>query len=175
MSFENDYGYVESGESVAVNTTTTVYPWLKNLRRFPRGTRNCYTLQLPDEASGGGAYLISASFLYGNYDNLGVPPTLDLYVGVHYWTTVEFRGDLDSFSAVVFEDVIHVPITDTLHVCLVKINDTSGTPFISYLQVRSLTAGSIYREPSGTDVILRLITRLDYASDGNSTEIVVTR
>ncbi|KAF3448233.1 hypothetical protein FNV43_RR08946 [Rhamnella rubrinervis] len=156
--FEKDDEYVDGGENMSISTEI-VSQASDNLRSFSQGRRNCYTIQVPDAS--GTAYLISASFLYGNYDNLGVPPTFDLYIGVNYWATVKFR-DMSSF---VFEDIIHVPTTKTIHVCLVKINDTSGTPFISYLQLRSLTSDSIYQDQSTTHANLRLISRFDFGNN----------
>ncbi|KAF3448236.1 hypothetical protein FNV43_RR08949 [Rhamnella rubrinervis] len=162
--YEKDDEYVDSGENMSINSgKRKLFPWSKSLRSFSRGRRNCYTIQLP--LANGTAYLISASFLYGNYDDLGVPPTFDLYVGVHFGATVKFEN-LFSF---VFEDIIHVPTTNTIHVCLVKINATSGTPFISYLQLRSLTSRSVHQDQSSTGFKLRLISRFDYGVSNSTT------
>ncbi|KAK0595669.1 hypothetical protein LWI29_008876 [Acer saccharum] len=42
----------------------------KNLRSFPQGTRNCYTLKLKLEQGTKNNYLIRAVFVYGNYDGM---------------------------------------------------------------------------------------------------------
>ena len=42
-----------------------------NIRSFPEGNKNCYTLRL----EGGNKYLIRARFRYGNYDSKNkLPP-----------------------------------------------------------------------------------------------------
>ena len=100
------------------------------MRSFPRGTKNCYTLKLEQGKSNN--YLIRAFFYYGNYDNKNQIPKFDLYVGVNYWFTVE----LDNVSYIIYPDIIHVPTSDTIYVCL--INTGSGVPFISALELRPL-------------------------------------
>ncbi|XP_021765389.1 probable LRR receptor-like serine/threonine-protein kinase At4g29180 [Chenopodium quinoa] len=112
-----------------------------NLRSFPEGTKNCYTLK-PSQGKGRN-YLIRAFFMYGNYDSLNKPPTFDLLLGVDLWDTVK----LDSSSKRVRKEIIHTPSTDFLYVCVV--NTDSGTPFISGLELRHLT-DSIYRRDSGS-------------------------
>jgi hypothetical protein len=93
----------------------------KNIRFFPNGTRNCYTIRyLPP----GGKYLVRAYFGYGNYDTLNWLPTFDLYIGVNYWTIVRV---VNSSTAYIFEAITVSP-ANYLQVCLV--NKGLGTPFI---------------------------------------------
>ncbi|CAL4902173.1 unnamed protein product [Urochloa decumbens] len=56
-----------------------------NVRSFPDGERNCYTLR---SLVAGLKYLLRAEFLYGNYDGLSRPPIFDLYAGVNFWSRV---------------------------------------------------------------------------------------
>ncbi|OWM76525.1 hypothetical protein CDL15_Pgr005489 [Punica granatum] len=101
---------------------------LMNLRCFPNGTRNCYTLRPTQGKSK--RYLIRASFFYGNYDTLSQTPTFDLYIDVNYWITVK---DPSNYT---YEEIIYTTSRDYIQVCLV--NRGSGVPFISALELRTL-------------------------------------
>ncbi|KAF6981696.1 hypothetical protein CFC21_000158 [Triticum aestivum] len=105
-----------------------------NLRSFPDGVRNCYTLR---SLVSGLKYLIRAGFLYGNYDGLNRPPaSFDLHIGVNFWKTVNMSTwGADQGNTATVEAIIVVP-NDLLQVCLV--NTGSGTPFISSLDLRPL-------------------------------------
>ena len=109
----------------------------KNLRSFPQGTRNCYTLR-PEQGKNNN-YLIRAIFVYGNYDGENQIPVFDLHLGVNEWTTVDLTN---AGPYGLYRDVIHVPLTDYIDVCL--INTGSGVPFISSLELRHLE-NSIYQ------------------------------
>ncbi|KAF3450658.1 hypothetical protein FNV43_RR06747 [Rhamnella rubrinervis] len=128
---------------------------LENVRSFPHGKRNCYTLKPPQGK--GTIYLIRGYFMYGNYDESGGLPEFDLYVGVNLWDSVKF----DNASHVVIKEIIHLPLLDTIHVCLL---DTGfGTPFISALELRHFHDSS-YRIPSGSLVLYK---RFDVGSTTN--------
>lgn len=127
----------------------------RNVRSFPEGKRNCYTLRHPEGRNT--VYLLRASFMYGNYDDLNQPPKFDLYIGVNLWDTVSF----DNASQIVIKEILHVPPLDVVHVCLVNLGE--GSPFISGLQMRHLH-NSIYANKSQT---LALYKRLDFGSTTN--------
>ncbi|WRX26396.1 Malectin-like domain - like 10 [Theobroma cacao] len=99
-----------------------------NLRSFPDGKKNCYTLK--PEQGRNNSYRIRASFLYGNYDGKNEIPEFELYVGVNYWDTVR----LPSLWYMLFLDIIYFFTADTGYVCLV--NTGLGIPFISALELR---------------------------------------
>ncbi|XP_022723769.1 probable LRR receptor-like serine/threonine-protein kinase At1g05700 [Durio zibethinus] len=129
--FKSDKDFISSGEN---HQTSPEFDFnnnqfgkrYKTLRSFPQGRKNCYTLKL--EQAKNNSYRIRASFSYGNFDGKNQAPKFDLYIGVNYWTTVEF-----SFTRRFYE-VIHVFPADTEYVCLV--NTGSGTPLISSLEIR---------------------------------------
>lgn len=127
----------------------------KNVRSFPEGKRNCYTLRHPEGRNT--VYLLRASFMYGNYDGQNQPPKFDLYIGVNLWETMKF----DNASQIVIKEIIHVPPMDVVHVCF--LNTDEGTPFISALQMRH-HHNSIYTNKSQT---LALYERLDFGSKTN--------
>ena len=108
----------------------------KNLRSFPQGTRNCYTLR-PEKGKNNN-YLIRARFFYGNYDGKNQTPVFDLHLGVNEWKTVNLTN---AGPYGVHYDIIHVPLMDYIDVCL--INTGRGVPFISSLELRLLDI-SIY-------------------------------
>uniref|UniRef100_A0A2N9EIB0 Malectin-like domain-containing protein n=1 Tax=Fagus sylvatica TaxID=28930 RepID=A0A2N9EIB0_FAGSY len=135
LFYKSDTGFIDTGTnnytSPECNSSNPDYGRLiTNLRSFPNGTKNCYTLK-PEQGKNKN-YLIRAFFCYGNYDNKNEIPKFDVYVGVNYWATVE----PSSVSNVVFPDIIHVPSSDTIFVCL--INTGFGIPFISALELRPL-------------------------------------
>ncbi|KAL6312544.1 hypothetical protein AAG906_029468 [Vitis piasezkii] len=118
---------------------------LMNVRSFPEGVRNCYTLH-PRQGKNH-KYLIRARFMYGNYDSKNQLPIFKLYLGVDEWTTV----NVTDASSIYRKEIIHIPITDDIDVCLVNTN--SGTPFISVLELRQLN-DSIYRPTEPGSLLL---------------------
>ncbi|KAK0598219.1 hypothetical protein LWI29_032649 [Acer saccharum] len=125
--YETDAGYVDTGEVHQISLHDFVhnrYPQkLKNLRSFPQGTRNCYTLKL--EQGTNNNYLIRAVFAYGNYDNKKQKPVFDLYIGVNKWATVD--------SEFISCEIINVFSNESIDVCL--INTGHGVPYISVLEL----------------------------------------
>lgn len=125
---------------------------LTHLRAFPEGIRNCYTVNI----TRGTSYLIRATFYYGNYDNKSYPPGFDIHLGANFWDTSIFYFDLP-----LQKEIMHVPLDDYVRVCLV--NNGTGTPFISALELRPLV-NETYVTPSGS---LALDTRVDLGSITN--------
>ncbi|VAI55443.1 unnamed protein product [Triticum turgidum subsp. durum] len=115
-----------------------------NLRFFPHGPRNCYTLR---SLVMGNKYLVRASFYYGNYDGLGKPPVFDLYLGTNYWHEVNY-SDAGAFN---WMDIILVAPTDYLQVCLV--NKGMGNPFVSGLDLRPLNT-TLYPEVNASQSLV---------------------
>ncbi|KAF7847895.1 hypothetical protein BT93_L2475 [Corymbia citriodora subsp. variegata] len=140
IAYETDERFIDSGKNMQISTEVIYQNALqlsKNLRSFPNGARNCYTLR-----PGGGSnntYLIRASFWYGNYDGKNQTPSFNLYIDVNYWTTV-------SNGKYIYEEIMYVSQTNDIQVCLV--NTGNGVPFISALELRTLD-DDIYRLGSG--------------------------
>ena len=161
--YKSDASFIDTGENYNVTQECNTHNSrrlfnghpVNSLRSFPQGIKNCYTLK-PEQGKNSN-YLIRAFFQYGNYDNNNQVPKFDLYIGVNYWTTVE----LEDACAVGFPEIIHVPISDTITICL--INTKSGIPFISALELRPLDK-SIYQ--TGYGEALNRIARHDL---GNTT------
>ncbi|KAL4625904.1 hypothetical protein ACB092_05G058800 [Castanea dentata] len=161
--YKSDASFIDTGENYNVTQECGTHNSrrlfngrpVNSLRSFPQGIKNCYTLK-PEQGKNS-SYLIRAFFQYGNYDNNNQVPKFDLYIGVNYWTTVELKDACD----VDFPEIIHVPKSDTITVCL--INTKSGIPFISALELRRL-GKSIYQ--TGYGEALNRIVRQDL---GNST------
>ncbi|XP_024310895.1 probable LRR receptor-like serine/threonine-protein kinase At4g29180 isoform X3 [Brachypodium distachyon] len=149
LTYASDDGFIEAG-LVHIVDPANLQPDLAvryyNLRYFPSGPRNCYTFR---SLTPGGKYLVRAAFGYGDYDKLNRLPTFDLYFGVNYWTTVTI---VSSSTAYLFE-IIAVSPADFLQICLV--NTGSGTPFISALDLRTLTA-NLYPEANVTQSLVLL-------------------
>ncbi|XP_058005021.1 probable LRR receptor-like serine/threonine-protein kinase At1g05700 isoform X2 [Hevea brasiliensis] len=153
-----DGEYIDTGvnKNITANISSNELPrYVMTVRSFPQGNRSCYTLRPPEGKAK--VYLIRATFMYGNYDNLDKLPEFSLYVGVNLWDTVKF----DNASHIVNKEIIHVPTMDNIYVCL--LNTGSGTPFISALELRHLH-NSTYTAKSGS---LILCQRLDFGSTTN--------
>ena len=127
-----------------------------HLRSFPEGIRNCYKIN----ATKGTKYLITASFLYGNYDNRNRTPQFDLHIGVNYWETVSFR----SASAGVSSEIIYIPPRGYVDLCLVNIGN--GTAFIQAIELRPLLSAMYEIHDS---IALFTVARADLGSIHNKT------
>ncbi|XP_019086207.1 PREDICTED: probable LRR receptor-like serine/threonine-protein kinase At4g29180 [Camelina sativa] len=125
---------------------------LTEVRAFPQGNRNCYTLK--SFQGKGNLYLIRAWFMYGNYDGKKALPEFDLYVNVNFWSTVKFKDASDQ----VIKEILSFAESETTYVCLV--NKGKGTPFISGLELRPVNS-SIYDTEFGRNVALVLYQRWD--------------
>ncbi|XP_073006814.1 probable LRR receptor-like serine/threonine-protein kinase At1g05700 [Typha latifolia] len=130
LEYTSDEQFIDTGTNYNISNEYVKGASLKqflNVRSFPTGTRNCYTL---NSLVAGYKYLVRAIFFYGNYDGLNKPPLFDLYTGINFWKTVNASNGSST------EEVILVAQTDYLQVCLA--NKGLGTPFISGLELRPL-------------------------------------
>ncbi|KAK3135035.1 hypothetical protein QOZ80_5BG0413810 [Eleusine coracana subsp. coracana] len=123
-----------------------------NVRSFPDGVRNCYTLR---SLVMGLKYLIRATFKYANYDGLNSLPVFDVHIGVNFWWTVNITIP----DGVEIAEAIVVVPDDFVQVCLV--NTGSGTPFISGLDLRPVIKSSLYPQMNATQGLI-LYTRLNF-------------
>ena len=145
ISYKSDTGFVDTGTNNVISpqqdSSDTVFGrLLTNVRSFPQGTKNCYTLK-PEQGKNSN-YFIRAFFYYENYDDKSHVPKFDIYVGVNYWTIVEPTNLSPTYRPSMF----YVPTSDIIYVCL--INTGSGIPFISALELRPLDK-SLYPFDSG--------------------------
>ncbi|KAM3411933.1 hypothetical protein ACQJBY_003542 [Aegilops geniculata] len=134
LSYVSDAGFTDGAAGAKHNISAEyIRPQLSrryhNVRNFPDGARNCYTLR---SLVPGRKYLVRAEFLYGDYDGLGRPPIFDLHLGVNYWQTVNVSKPGLEVTA---EAIMVVP-DDFVQVCLM--NTGAGTPFVSALELRPL-------------------------------------
>ncbi|KAL0897394.1 hypothetical protein Bca101_081355 [Brassica carinata] len=151
LVFTSDENFIQGGQiGRVINDGGEAYKPLKVLRYFPDGIRNCYHLKV----TSGTKYLIKAVFFYGNYDGLDVLPKFDLHLGPNMWTTV----DIDMYFSPKIEEIIHIPKSSSLQICLVKTG--KSTPIISALELRPLRDDT-YVNTNGS---LKLLAR-NYASD----------
>nr|VDD20646.1 unnamed protein product [Brassica oleracea] len=156
LQLSSDATFIQSGKTGRIHPTVAsrfLKPYT-TLRYFPDGTRNCYNLRVEK----GRNHLIRASFLYGNYDGLDNNPTFDLYLGPNPWATIDLHKLVNGTR----EEIIHIPTSNKLQVCLVKTGPT--TPLISTLEVRPMGNDS-YSTQSGS---LNLFFRF-YFSESKTT------
>ncbi|XP_058004048.1 putative leucine-rich repeat receptor-like protein kinase At2g19210 [Hevea brasiliensis] len=162
LLYKSDRDFISTGENHDAELGSTQFEAFterlcKNLRSFPTGRKNCYTLR-PKQGKNHN-YFIKTLFCYGNYDGKNQPPKFDLYIGVNYWITVE---GLASFLWRTHE-LFHFSSTDTIHLCLVNTN--VGVPFISALELHPVN-DSIYRSEFGSLMVARR-SQLSYPTDLN--------
>ncbi|KAM7468977.1 hypothetical protein LguiA_007160 [Lonicera macranthoides] len=145
IQYISDKGFIDTGLSRTISPEFKVDEFLVQqlltLRIFPQGTRNCYNLR-PAKGKGN-RYLIRARFFYGNYDRKNQLPQFDMHVGADYWDTITFDGPL----SIMRYEIIHIPTSDYINICF--INTGYGTPFVSSLELRSLS-DTIYVTKSGS-------------------------
>ena len=159
ITYLSDANFTESGENADISAELKLQmgdKQLWNVRSFPEGKRNCYTL-VPSLGKDT-RYLIRARFFYGNYDHKNAAPAFALYLGVDLWDIV----DLEDAQVIDNKEIIYVPSSDYIHVCLV--NTGNGNPFISALELRPLNNDTY---PSETGTGLELAVRYDFASTTN--------
>ncbi|CAH8356541.1 unnamed protein product [Eruca vesicaria subsp. sativa] len=138
--FSSDSDFIQTGKIGKIDPSLrkTIKTYV-TLRYFPDGIRNCYNLSVKQ----GTNYLIRVTALYGNYDGLNITPKFDLYVGPNFWVTI----DLENMISGQTEEIIYIPRSNSLDLCLVKTGAT--TPMISSLELRPLP-NNIYITESGS-------------------------
>jgi Malectin-like domain len=132
LTYVSDDQFIDTGMIYNIApqyATNSLSKQILNVRSFPNGIRNCYTLS---SLTKGSKYLVRGTFMYGNYDKLNKPPSFDVYLGVNYWKTINITTMDDILSA----EIVTTATSDYLQVCL--INMDRGTPFISELDLRPL-------------------------------------
>ncbi|KAL9680420.1 hypothetical protein QQ045_018299 [Rhodiola kirilowii] len=155
IQYVPDTSFIDSGENRNIAATYNIANLDKsfeNVRSFPQGSRNCYTLRPQVNTVNGTRFLLRARFMYGNYDSANLVPEFDLYIGVNFWATIKF----DNVSSVKTVEMIHFTTSNVTYVCLV--NKGLGTPFISVLELRTLDDNAYVTAQSGS---LNLVNRVN--------------
>ncbi|XXG57232.1 hypothetical protein AAC387_Pa03g4445 [Persea americana] len=78
--YTSDARFIDTGTNKQISKDykfQTLPRQYQNVRFFPDGSRNCYTLS---PVVKGSRYLVRASFVYGNYDGLNMLPQFDAYI-----------------------------------------------------------------------------------------------
>ncbi|XP_062181544.1 putative leucine-rich repeat receptor-like serine/threonine-protein kinase At2g19230 [Phragmites australis] len=157
LSYAPDAAFTDAGSNQNISAayiTPNLGKLYLNVRSFPNGARNCYTIRSLEARL---KYILRATFMYGNYDGLSRPPIFDLYVGVNFWSMVNITG---ADSRKILEVIVVVP-DNFVQVCLV--NTGSGTPFISALELRPLTKSSLYPQANATQGLV-LLGRINFGA-----------
>ncbi|KAH9289556.1 hypothetical protein KI387_033673, partial [Taxus chinensis] len=160
LHWTSDQQYTKAGEIKSISPTELkgeIFERpLRQLRCFPQGKRNCYTLP----AMEGSKYLIRASFLYGNYDGRQLPPQFELLIDANPWDSVVINRASDIIS----KEAIAMARSASISVCVARSGD--DTPFISALELRPMTP-SMYPTVA-LNYSLFLLSRTDDGSLSNS-------
>ncbi|TVU20522.1 hypothetical protein EJB05_36735, partial [Eragrostis curvula] len=157
-----DAGFTDAGSNYNISSGFMM-PLLSkrfyNVRSFPDGVRNCYTLR---SLVMGLKYLIRATFKYANYDGLNRLPVFDVHIGVNFAGTVNITNPQ---GVAIVEAIVVVP-DDFVQVCLV--NTGSGTPFISSLDLRPLIKSTLYPQVNATQGLV-LFDRMNFGPTEETT------
>ncbi|CAH8296652.1 unnamed protein product [Eruca vesicaria subsp. sativa] len=139
LNFSSDATFIQSGETGRIQPSSvgTLRKPYRTMRYFPDGIRNCYNLNVER----GRTYLIRASFRYGNYDGRNIKPVFDLYLGPNLWATVDLETELDG----VWKEILHIPTSNLLKICLVKTGET--TPLVTTMELRPMRNDSYVTTP----------------------------
>lgn len=156
LYYTTDKSYIKTGvnKDVLLNTSITESQFM-NVRTFPTGGRNCYTLRPIQTRDAKAKQLIRARFMYGNYDSKNTLPQFDLYLGVNLWDTINFTDS----TSVVTKELLHIPTSNMTYICLV--NTGHGVPFISALELRVILR-AVYADPTASVALQR---RLDFGNE----------
>ncbi|CAK9258928.1 unnamed protein product, partial [Sphagnum jensenii] len=143
-----DTGYIFTGRNFNPLQLPGLPPSsLLSLRYFPEDrTKHCYNLP----ANRSQTYMIRVTFVYFDFLGTGAsPPTFNLEIQAQLAGTVSFTSSIVSYFETYFATT-----SDTIFVCLARINSTSGTtptstttggiPFITSLELRALDTASMY-------------------------------
>ncbi|KAL0709971.1 hypothetical protein Bca4012_016949 [Brassica carinata] len=127
--YYSDEKFTQGGKTGRVRENSESFAEEYNtLRYFPDGIRNCYNLNVEK----GRRYLVRATFVYGNYDGLGMKPVFDVHLGPNLWGTVDLEKKVNG----TLEDMLHTATSNSMQICLVKTGETK--PLISSLELRPL-------------------------------------
>ncbi|RZS14591.1 hypothetical protein BHM03_00046302, partial [Ensete ventricosum] len=153
ITYVSDDRFIDVGSDFYIqsNYINSSVPTLQlNLRSFPDGVRNCYTLPVPPNST----YLVRATFMYGNYDGGKNSQIIqfDLHIGVDHWKTMTISDP----SAIYTAEALSLATANSTSVCL--IDTGGGTPFISSLELRPFENGD-YGEYANALQSVVLVTR----------------
>ncbi|CAL9152928.1 unnamed protein product [Musa hybrid cultivar] len=157
VPYVSDIRFIDVGSDFCIqsNYRNSSVPTLQlNLRSFPNGLRNCYTLKPVPQNS---TYLVRATFMYGNYDGKNSQIQFDLHIGVDHWKTMTISDP----SAIYTAEALSLATANSTSVCLV--NTGGGTPFISSLELRPLRNG-LYGEYVNASQSVVLVTRRNFGA-----------
>ncbi|KAG2274661.1 hypothetical protein Bca52824_057216 [Brassica carinata] len=147
LSFSSDENFIQSGKigRIQANRESKFGKPYGTLRYFPNGTRNGYNLSVEK----GRNHLIRAYFIYANYDGFDINPMFDLYLGPNLWDTIDLQGQVNGTRA----EMLHIPISNSLQICLVKTGTT--TPFISTLEIQPMGNDSYITDSGSLKLFFR--------------------
>ena len=146
LLLSSDKEFIKSGKTGRVRQNPNNYaePYL-TLRYFPEGIRNCYNLSVDK----GRKYFITAYFLYGNYDGEENNPVFDLYLGPNLWATIDLQSAVNGTA----KEILHIPTSKSLQICLVKLGETA--PAITALELRPAGTNSYLTKSGSLSLVFR--------------------
>uniref|UniRef100_A0A0D3H5U4 non-specific serine/threonine protein kinase n=1 Tax=Oryza barthii TaxID=65489 RepID=A0A0D3H5U4_9ORYZ len=141
ITYISDDQYIDTGENHKISSEHQGAEQFRsglNLRSFPTGGRNCYTLY---PAIKGQKYLIRGMFMHGNYDNksqnlISSPLLFDICIGLNFWNQVNISSATMTYTS----EAIVLATVNSISVCL--LDNGKGTPFISSLEMRPMKSSN---------------------------------
>lgn len=155
--YTSDADYISTGENREVASSiisSQTSRQFRNVRSFPDGERNCYTLK---PVIKGNKYLVRASFMYGNVDGSGMIPNFDLYLDVNRWESIaQVNATRPGWT-----EIITIAKNDFISVCLMRRRGL-GNPYISALELRPIDM-DMYNASTESEALV-LYNRYDVGS-----------
>lgn len=154
LAWLSDNGIIGHGKSVDVSNENGNSLQYKTRRDFPiDSNKYCYTLKTEERRR----YIVRATFMYGNSVSEDPYPKFQLFLDTTKWATVNVQEPSRIYAK---EMVIRAP-SDSVDVCLCCA--TTGTPFISTLELRPLNL-SMYATDYEDNFFLKVAARINFGA-----------
>ncbi|KAL5705754.1 hypothetical protein ACHQM5_024013 [Ranunculus cassubicifolius] len=159
-----DEGMINVGQKTTLDTPHLM-PILTTLRHFSEESSKKYCYEIP--AIKGEKYLVRTTYYYGGYDGGKIPPVFDQIIDGIKWSVVNTTEDYAKGLSSYYE-IIVAATTGKLSVCLARNEYTMSAPFISALEVNTLTK-TLYNTTDFKKNALSTIARNNF---GNVSELL---
>ncbi|KAG6503971.1 probable LRR receptor-like serine/threonine-protein kinase At1g67720 [Zingiber officinale] len=157
-----DQGFTNVGNVSAIATPNLV-PFLSTVRYFPDASARKYCFVIP--VTKGAKYLIRSTYYYGGFDGGQKPPVFDQIIDGTKWCTVNTAANYDSGMSAYYEIVVAAQ-GRTVSFCLARNEQTTGSPFISALELVNL-GDSMYNGTDFGKYALSTVARNRFGQDGD--------
>lgn len=162
MQWIPDQGFTNAG-NVSTIATPGLVPFLSTVRYFPDASARKYCFVIP--VTKGAKYLIRSTYYYGGFDGGQKPPVFDQIIDGTKWCTVDTAANYDNGMSAYYEIVVAAQ-GRTVSFCLARNEQTTGSPFISALELVNLD-DSMYNGTDFGKYALSTVARHRFGQEGD--------